>query len=169
MNYDNLVPDNNNQLSDNIAKNLITPEMRNYMSSQTQKAIIDNLTSSADTISKINNPVNKTNELIEQQNSIIRDLQDRLDHANKTSCEIQKQLEEVNRKNDDLQKSIDEKSKHIRFIEENNTELQLMNQKIKVESNESKLFWALVPSLVVFAMDHFREIYSFILMLIGKK
>lgn len=139
---------------------LTNPETQKYMAEQMQQQIYEKVSSVPKTDVTFKNPLEKTENLLEEQ----------LKHETNQSTELQEKLNEAY---DQLRQLNDKDS--IQVSELKQLRADLKEESLKRELAESKLSskdWktaiiALGTGIFVLAVEHWKDIYDFILSLIG--
>ena len=165
MNTDeNLIPIPNSGITQKFSESIMNQETQTYISQQMNTNSLCEIKS----INSIENPIHKTNELIKDQTSVVLELRDQLNEANKEIKHVRYQLMKASAQNEVLLKIIDEKSEKLDYVTKNNKELRDLNAKMKKESMTKRFLWAVIPSLVILAIEHIFDIYSIISKLINR-
>lgn len=158
---DNLIPIESNELfpkSQEFIAAINTSEMKNYMANQVHEQITKNLIQPS-----LNPPLKNLNEKVENL------LEEQIKQYESANNELQKQLTEAQLQ---LKQLNDKESSQNLYIKELKADLK--EESLKRELAENKLStkdWktaviAFIFAVVVLAIEHWKDIYDFILSLI---
>ena len=122
------------------------------------------------------NPIHQTNNILEDQNEKIDDLSDKLEQANSEISKQTKELQSIHYENmklnaqiNVLNKTIDSQNDELEHLRNINAELKITNQTLENSNKHSirnAVFLAIGTGIVLIAIEHWQDIYTFILHLI---
>lgn len=145
------IPDNYKQ----VAKQLNTPEMQSYLANQARKQFYDNLSNNI--IKDI--PYRNPNEGVEQL----------LEKGNQELYSIHYEDKKTNAQLQTLLKIVDSQTDEIERLKSVNQELQKINSVLEEErkhSTRNTVIWTIVTGIILLCIEHWKDIYNFILSLI---
>lgn len=122
------------------------------------------------------NPVYETNEILVEQNEKIDELSNKLENANSEISKQTKELQSIHYENmklnaqiNLLNKTIDFQNDELERLRNINTELKITNQTLENSNRHSTrnaILLAIGTGVVLIAIEHWHDIYTFILHLI---
>ena len=138
-----------------IGKQLSTPEMQSYLANQTRKQLYDNLSNNIVKDIPYRNPNKGVEQLLEENNQ--------------TSHSIHYESMKTNAQLTTLLKVIDSQTDEIEHLKSVNQELQKINSVLEEErkySTRNTVIWTIVTGVILLGIEHWKDIYDFILSLI---
>ena len=145
------IPDKYKQL----AKQINTPEMQSYLANQTRKQFYDSLSNNTVKDISYRNPNEGVEQLLEEGNQTGHSIHY---ESMKTNAQLTTLLKVINSQTDEIER--------LKFI---NQELQKVNNVLEEErthSTRNTVIWTIVTGVILLCIEHWKDIYNFILSLI---
>ncbi|KSV59988.1 hypothetical protein [Acetivibrio ethanolgignens] len=146
---------NDNILLGNKAIALNDPVVQKQLEQMMQQNIIQNVYKPQKTDFIIKNPNEKTDKLLEENNQTAHSIHY---ESMKTNAQLDTLLKVVDSQNDELER-----------LKSVNQELQKINSVLEDENKHSTrntVFWSIFTGILLLGIEHFKDIYDFILSLI---
>lgn len=153
-NFKDLVKIPDSSAVKNFEQTMRSPEMQNYMAQQAQQQIMQNIVQPIAEV-EFRNPNEKTEQLLEENNKTNHAI-----HYNemKANAQLYTLLKVDDTQNDELER-----------LESVNQELQKVNRILEEErknSTRNTVIITIVTGILLLGIEHWRDIYNFILSLI---